>query len=64
MCRHCDGFSRSASSCPEAVRRERRRFFYPGSSLGNFTPDEAQQFLRNVRVAGGDDCAILMGVDW
>jgi dimethylhistidine N-methyltransferase len=48
---------------PEAVRRERRRFFYPGSSLGNFTPDEAQQFLRNVRVAGRDDCAILMGVD-
>lgn len=48
---------------PEAVRRERRRFFYPGSSLGNFTPDQATQFLRNVRAAGGDDCAILLGVD-
>src|SRR5882672_6300167 len=48
---------------PEAVRRERRRFFYPGSSLGNFTPEEAQQFLRNVRAAGGNDCSILMGVD-
>jgi len=31
---------------PEAVRRERRRFFFRCSSLGNFTPDEAQQFLR------------------
>jgi dimethylhistidine N-methyltransferase len=48
---------------PQAVRRERRRFFYPGSSLGNFTPDDAQQFLRNVRAAGGDDCSILMGID-
>ncbi|HUL65865.1 MAG TPA: L-histidine N(alpha)-methyltransferase [Burkholderiaceae bacterium] len=48
---------------PAAVRRERRRFFYPGSSIGNFTPEEAQQFLRNVRAAGGDDCAILMGAD-
>jgi dimethylhistidine N-methyltransferase len=48
---------------PSAVRRERRRFFYPGSSIGNFTPEEAQQFLRNVRAAGGDDCAILMGAD-
>jgi len=48
---------------PAAVRRDRRRFFYPGSSIGNFTPEEAQQFLRNVRAAGGNDCAILMGVD-
>jgi dimethylhistidine N-methyltransferase len=48
---------------PAAVRREKRRFFYPGSSLGNFTPDEAQAFLCNVRAAGGDDCSILMGVD-
>jgi L-histidine Nalpha-methyltransferase len=48
---------------PAAVRREKRRFFYPGSSLGNFTPDEARQFLRNVRAAGGADCSILLGVD-
>jgi dimethylhistidine N-methyltransferase len=48
---------------PEAVQRERRRFFYPGSSIGNFTPEAAGQFLRNVREAGGRDCAILMGVD-
>jgi len=48
---------------PAAVRRERRRFFYPGSSIGNFTPEEAYRFLGNVRAAGGDDCAILMGAD-
>jgi len=48
---------------PETVQRERRRFFYPGSSIGNFTPEEAQEFLRNVLEAGGRDCAILMGID-
>ncbi len=48
---------------PGEVHRERRRFFYPGSSIGNFTPDEAREFLRNVRAAGGAACAILMGVD-
>lgn len=48
---------------PEAVQGERRRFFYPGSSIGNFTPEDARRFLRNVRDAGGPDSAILMGVD-
>ncbi|HZT55869.1 MAG TPA: L-histidine N(alpha)-methyltransferase [Burkholderiaceae bacterium] len=37
-------------------------FFYPGSSIGNFTPDEALAFLARVRAqarAGG----LLIGVD-
>lgn len=36
--------------------------FYPGSSIGNFSPDEALSFLRSVRQAcrGG---ALLIGVD-
>ena len=37
-------------------------FFYPGSSIGNFTPAQAKAFLRRVhaRAAGG---ALLIGVD-
>ena len=37
-------------------------FFYPGSSIGNFTPPEALAFLRRVRAqaAGG---GLLIGVD-
>jgi dimethylhistidine N-methyltransferase len=49
---------------PAQVRRERRLFFYPGSSLGNFAPLQALQFLRGVRKAGssaGD--ALLIGID-
>lgn len=36
--------------------------FYPGSSIGNFTPDDALSFLRQARVAsqGG---SLLIGVD-
>jgi len=41
---------------------DRPVFFYPGSSIGNFTPDEALAFLRGVRVqsSGG---GLLIGVD-
>ncbi|HEX7436746.1 MAG TPA: L-histidine N(alpha)-methyltransferase, partial [Caldimonas sp.] len=41
---------------------ERPVFFYPGSSIGNFTPDEALVFLRRIRVqaAGG---GLVIGVD-
>ena len=39
-------------------------FFYPGSSIGNFTPDEALEFLRAIRrhcVVPGS--GLLIGVD-
>ena len=40
--------------------------FYPGSSIGNFTPDEALRFLRDVHGAcarGGPGGGLLIGVD-
>jgi uncharacterized SAM-dependent methyltransferase len=44
------------------VRRGRRLFFYPGSSIGNFAPDEAAAFLERVRAhsTGGH---LLIGAD-
>jgi hypothetical protein len=33
---------------PPTLGRHRRLFFYPGSSIGNFTPDDAVAFLRSV----------------
>jgi len=48
---------------PEQVRAGRRLFFYPGSSIGNFTPDEAQAFLRRLRAQCGIDGGVLIGVD-
>jgi L-histidine N-alpha-methyltransferase len=37
-------------------------FFYPGSSIGNFTPDEALAFLKRVR-AQAHGGGLLIGVD-
>ncbi len=54
-------FSR-ALDLPAELLGERPVFFYPGSSIGNFTPDEALVFLRRIRVqaAGG---GLVIGVD-
>ena len=50
---------------PDAVRRENRLFFYPGSSIGNFTPEEALVFLAGIRsqCAGAYGGGMLIGVD-
>ncbi len=47
---------------PAEVGEGPRTLFYPGSSIGNFTPDEALAFLRQAHAAcqGG---ALLIGVD-
>ncbi|MBZ0142919.1 MAG: L-histidine N(alpha)-methyltransferase [Rhodocyclaceae bacterium] len=37
-----------------------RLWFYPGSSIGNFAPEEARAFLSRIAHAGG---ALLIGVD-
>jgi dimethylhistidine N-methyltransferase len=38
-------------------------FFYPGSSIGNFTPEEARDLLRRVRDLCGPESGLLIGVD-
>ncbi|RBA25545.1 L-histidine N(alpha)-methyltransferase [Herminiimonas fonticola] len=52
---------------PKNVRSEKRLFFYPGSSIGNFMPDDALVFLRQIKSAcmQGDvaDGGLLIGVD-
>ena len=53
----------SALQLPDRVQRDRRTFFYPGSSIGNFTPDEAVDFFRRLHAACEDDGGLLIGVD-
>lgn len=48
---------------PPTVPTTRRVFFYPGSSIGNFTPPDAIAFLASVRAAMGDDGVLWIGVD-
>ena len=37
--------------------------FFPGSTIGNFEPEEALRFLRRISSLVGDDGALLIGVD-
>lgn len=48
---------------PGVVRPEKRLFFYPGSSIGNFSPDQACAFLRRVRAQCENDGGLLIGID-
>jgi len=48
---------------PDRVQRDRRTFFYPGSSIGNFTPAEAVAFFRRLHAACGGEGGLLIGVD-
>lgn len=52
---------------PWQVRTElpigRRVIFYPGSTIGNMDPQDAQDFLSNLRQWIGDDGGVLIGVD-
>jgi dimethylhistidine N-methyltransferase len=49
-----------ASALP---KRRRRLAFYPGSSIGNFEPDDARAFLHGLQPLLGADGALLIGVD-
>ncbi len=57
----------STLSLPHSVRREKRLFFYPGSSIGNFAPPQALEFLRRVRsecqMLANSSGGLLIGVD-
>ena len=48
---------------PAEVADGSRVLFYPGSSIGNFTPEQASAFLRRVRYVCGNDGHLLVGVD-
>ncbi|SDY27717.1 dimethylhistidine N-methyltransferase [Collimonas sp. OK242] len=49
---------------PATLGMDRRQFFYPGSSIGNFAPLEALMFLRRIRKGiGSSGGGLLIGVD-
>lgn len=48
---------------PDEAPRARRLFFYPGSSIGNFSPAQARALLEQMRASCDEDGALLIGVD-
>jgi dimethylhistidine N-methyltransferase len=58
----CADYTR-ALKLPPLPTESRRLGFFPGSTIGNFTPTEAAAFLHRVRRTVGADGALLLGVD-
>jgi len=48
---------------PNDLPLERRMFFYPGSSIGNFSPGEAGRFLSRLATQMNSSGGLLIGVD-
>lgn len=58
----CADFSQILS-LPSATRNDRRVAFFPGSSIGNFDPESAERFLKDVAGMLGPNGLLLIGVD-
>lgn len=60
----CADFSANLDLPREAgLNGERKLGFFPGSTIGNMSPDEAREFLSGVRRHVADDGALVIGVD-
>jgi dimethylhistidine N-methyltransferase len=60
----CCDYSQLADLPPHPLLVEQRRLgFYPGSSIGNFTPAEAQQLLGQFGRLLGPGSRLLIGID-
>ena len=47
----------------DPVQRRKRVVYFPGSTIGNFTPEEARQFLRQISAVIGMGGGLLLGID-
>ncbi len=48
---------------PPFIPEDNRMFLYFGSSIGNFAPKEALEFLKRINAAGSNNGSLLIGVD-
>lgn len=48
---------------PEKYQNDRKYVFYPGSTIGNFEPEDALTFLKQMRQLVGPDGGMLLGAD-
>ena len=48
---------------PELPTAAHRVAFFPGSTIGNFEPHEAEAFLKGIRSTVGDRGSLILGVD-
>ncbi len=48
---------------PYHVQSTNKVAFFPGSTIGNFSPEQAVRVLEEIRIMVGDDGGLLIGVD-
>lgn len=58
----CADFTRPIA-LPDVARRRRRIGFFPGSTIGNFEPEDALAFLKTAAAQIGPGGGLLIGVD-
>lgn len=59
----CADFTQNLRLPKLAQRPAKRVVFFPGSTIGNFTPEEAVLFLKKVSLLTGKNGGLLVGVD-
>jgi dimethylhistidine N-methyltransferase len=59
----CPLRSTALDALPPEINGARRIGFFPGSTIGNLTPEEAVLFLRRARRLLRSDGALILGVD-
>ncbi len=59
----CADYTRLPHLVLEDHKNLRRVIFFPGSTIGNYAPDEAVQLLRHAAQLAGRNGALLIGVD-
>lgn len=59
----CADYTQPFTLPARADDASRRVIFFPGSTIGNFEPQEARQFLAQARDAAGPGGGLIIGVD-
>jgi dimethylhistidine N-methyltransferase len=59
----CADYTTSIQLPPVVPVGKRRVAYYPGSTIGNFTPEDARRFLSKILSVCGPDGGLLIGVD-
>lgn len=54
---------RAKVTIPEKFKNKDRVVFYPGSTVGNYEPADALEFLKHAREVAGEEGGLLIGVD-
>lgn len=56
-------YTMSFSLPPINFPYQRKVLYYPGSTIGNFKPEEAREFLKKISSIAGSGSGLLIGVD-